>query len=351
MRIRLSVPDSLVGPATIHPALESVVRLNEALLRQGLVPPFSDLVRMNGVRWAPEPSGHGEHFDAADTVVSRGWGDCDDLAPYYAGELRATGVDKGAKVVMRKTGPHRWHALVKRSSGEIEDPSAAAGMPTKSAGINGAFDRPMKQGAPFVDVAPWRDEQGDHGYVARADLPIGDVVSLAHYALARDPRTAAVEAAISGACHGVCHGFDDHAATLGTIASAIAGYGVDSAAEQWGTEVGSIFSSLSKAASGLASLPSKAIETATAVVAPVLKTATGVLQNPMSALQNPMGLATGLASGLTQAVAPALQSVLQSGLPIASQLLPLLVPGAGAMQFGLPLLQAIMAAQGGGMLR
>lgn len=350
MRIRLSVPDSLVGPATIHPALESVTRLNEALLKQGIVPRFTDLIRRGKVRWAPEPQGHGEHFDAADTVVGRGWGDCDDLAPYYAGELRATGVDPGAKVIMRRSGPHRWHALVRRSSGEIEDPSAAAGMPTRSTnGIHGAFDRPMRQGAPFVDVAKWPG----HGFVARADLPISDVASLAHYALAADPRTAAAEAAISGACHGVCHGFDADAATLGTIASAIAGYGLEDAAEQWGTEVGSIFSSLSKAASGLvnaATAPVQAAtQAATGLVNPALQAATGLVNPALQAAMAPMQAATGLVNPLMQAAAPALQSVLQTGLPLASQLLPMLVPGAGALQMGLPLLQAIMAAGGGGM--
>lgn len=338
MRIRLSVPDSLVGPATIHPALESVTRLNEALIRKGLVPRLSTLLRHGAVKWLPEPAGHGEHFDAADTVAVRRWGDCDDLAPYWAGELRATGADQKAKVIIRKSGPHRWHAVVLRSDGKIDDPSAAAGMPSRSTnGIHGGFDRPMRAGAPFVDVVKWPG----HGWLARADLPMSDYLSLAHYATAQEPRQAVAEAAISGACHGVLHGLEREACILGSVASSVAGYGVEGASELWDTEVGSIFSSLSKAASGLASLPSKATGMASGLASGLVSNLPGAA----SALTSAIPGASALVNPLMQAAAPALQSVLQTGMPLAQQLLPLLVPGLPAAQMGLPILQALMASQ------
>jgi hypothetical protein len=330
MRIRLAIPDSLVGSSTVEPALESVTRLNQALLREGLVPRLSTLLRRRKVRWAPEPRGHGEHFDAADTVVSRGWGDCDDLAPYWAAELRETGADPHARVTMRRTGAHRWHAVVRRSDGSVDDPSAAAGMPSSVEGVAIGHDRPLRAGAPVVDVANWPG----WGWLARADLPLGDYVSLAHYALAQEPRTAAAEAAVAGACSGVCHGLDDSAAVLGSIASVAAGWPAQDAADRWDVEVGSIFSSIAK---GLAS----------AVTAPV-KAAESAVSIPWHAAQGVMRAVPGLsavpelAHDVMQTV-PGLQSVMASGLPLAQQLLPMLAPAMGPAGLSLPVLQAILS--------
>jgi hypothetical protein len=332
MRIRVAIPDTLVGPATIGPTLESVTRLNQALLRQGLVPRLSTLIRRGRVRWRPEPRGHGEHFDAADTVVARGWGDCDDLAPYWAAELRETGVDPHARVTIKRTGAHRWHAIVRRSDGSVDDPSAAAGMPSSVDGVAIAHDRPLRAGAPVVDVANWPG----WGWLARADLPLGDYLSLAHYAVAPDPRTAAAEAALSGACHGACHGIDD-AAALGAVASHVAGWPADEAADHWGVEVGSIFSSIAKGLGSVITSPIKAAESAVSI--------------PWQAAQGVMQAVPGLsaipamAQGVMQSV-PGLQSVMAAGLPLAQQLLPLLSPALGPAGLSLPVLQAMLSAGG-----
>jgi hypothetical protein len=328
MRIRLAIPDSLVGAETVSPVLESVTRLNQALLRQGLVPRLSTLLKRRKVQWKPEPRGHGEHFDAADTVAARGWGDCDDLAPYWAAELRETGADPDAKVTIKRTGQHRWHAVVRRSDGSVDDPSAAAGMPSSVDGVSLEHDRPLRAGAPAVDVARWPG----WGWLARADLPLGDYVSLAHYAVAQDPRTAAAEAAVAGACSGVCHGLDDSAAVLGSIASVAAGWPAQAAADRWDVEVGSILSSIAK---GLAS----------AVTAPV-NAAESAVSIPWHAAQGVMQAVPGLsaipamAQGVMQA-APGLQSVMAAGLPLAQQLLPVLSPALGPAGLSLPVLQAL----------
>lgn len=64
--------------------------------------------------------------------------DCEDLASLVAAEYRYTGEDPGATVYVYKTGPRLSHVVVKRSSGQLEDPSIAAGM-----------------GAHLSGVAPW----------------------------------------------------------------------------------------------------------------------------------------------------------------------------------------------------
>ena len=349
MRIRLAVPDSLVGPELVGPALESVTRVNQALLRAGLVPRFSTLLRRRAVRWKPEPRGHGEHFDSADAVTARGWGDCDDLSPYWAAELRESGADPSARVTIKRTGPGRWHAVVRRGDGSIDDPSAAAGMPHGidglGAGVRLAHDHPLRAGATVVDVAEWPGS----GWLARADLPVSDYVTMAHYALASEPRTAIAEAALSGACHAVVNGLDDDAATLGAVASVAAGWPVPDAAQQWGAEVGSIFDAISKGLTSLVKLPGKAIETA---VTTPLKAAQGLMsavpalaQGVMSAVpalaQGAMSAVPALAQGAMSAV-PALRSVLATGLPLAQQLLPMLAPGLGPAGLALPVLQTLL---------
>lgn len=126
MRVRVAVPDAATGPEVLESMLEAVTRTNEVLLDKGRVPLASEAIAA-GVRWKPEPPGD-EHFDHAATVVARGWGDCDDLAPYQAASLRVTGEDPGARATVIKSGPKRWHAIVERSDGSIDDPSADAGM-------------------------------------------------------------------------------------------------------------------------------------------------------------------------------------------------------------------------------
>lgn len=130
MRIKIAVPDELDDKdrkQALNAALEAVTISNEGLFHRGKAPKITGLIKAGKVKWQPEPPGD-EHFDLVTTVAARGWGDCDDLAPAYAGQLRATGVDPGARAFVKKSGPDRWHALVRRSDGTVEDPSKAAGM-------------------------------------------------------------------------------------------------------------------------------------------------------------------------------------------------------------------------------
>ncbi len=126
MRVKIAIPEPHVSKPVLDAGLEAVTRLNEQMLANGEIPLFEDAVKA-GVRWAPEPPG-AEHFDHADRVVRRKKGDCDDLAPYEAASLRHTGEDPDAVAEVYRSGPTRWHAIVRRGDGSMSDPSRRAGM-------------------------------------------------------------------------------------------------------------------------------------------------------------------------------------------------------------------------------
>lgn len=187
MRLRIAVPEQHVEPTVINAALEAVTRLDEHMIRAGEVPSWPDAVA-SGVRWRPEPPGD-EHFDNAKTVIDRKWGDCDDVAPYKAAWLRATGEDPGATAIVVPSGPDTFHALVKRSAGELDDPSIEAGMqPRRVGGIDGdtiriwaqdPHDGRVYEGSLVPSVGPLIMHNGPAvavrrtvgGYEGRVDLP------------------------------------------------------------------------------------------------------------------------------------------------------------------------------------
>lgn len=180
MRLRLGVPPQLSGEekqAVLDAALESVTRANEGLIARGL-PTFAEAGPGRRFRWKPEPPGD-EHFDLGSTVLRRGWGDCDDLAPWHAASLRATGDDTGARAIVVPSAsgvPGRWHAVVERSSGQIEDPSLAAGMGQRVSGDDGAYGpfwRAMRDDRLALATHPLR--YPGQGYAARIDVPSASV--------------------------------------------------------------------------------------------------------------------------------------------------------------------------------
>ena len=180
MRIRLAVPDELDDrdrKAALDAALESVTRTVSGLVRAGAVPPAAGEIKAGRVHWRPEPPGD-EHFDLPGTILQRGHGDCDDLAPWHAGSLRAAGIDPGARAVVKKSGPKRWHAIVMRSDGSIEDPSAHAGMGSgvsgayNVVGVAGAIHRPMAaDNRMCLAICPSRDPRHPSVWFARLDVP------------------------------------------------------------------------------------------------------------------------------------------------------------------------------------
>lgn len=129
MRIRLTVPGKHVDADTLDAALEASTRIAQKEVAAGDVPSIHDAIGSGRVRWRPEPSSQGfEGFDLPSTVIKRGWGDCDDLAAWLAAELREEGEDPDAQAIVYQSGKDRWHAVVQRGNGDIQDPSRWAGM-------------------------------------------------------------------------------------------------------------------------------------------------------------------------------------------------------------------------------
>jgi hypothetical protein len=119
----LGVPSS---PGTYSAALEGLTGVNEVLMRRDpSIPPLYS----TGAVWEIRPGDPSEtQWRYAPDVVTQGWGDCQDLSAYRAAELRVSGEDPGAAVRVYPTGPNRYHAVVARGNGAVEDPSVILGM-------------------------------------------------------------------------------------------------------------------------------------------------------------------------------------------------------------------------------
>jgi len=83
----------------------------------------------SGVRYQQEPpEGKPEKFAAIPEILSRSWGDCDDLAPWRVAELREAGEKAKIRITWRRNGGRRLHhVVVRRGDGRIEAPLKAAG--------------------------------------------------------------------------------------------------------------------------------------------------------------------------------------------------------------------------------
>jgi len=273
-----------VDAPVLDAALESVTRLNEQMLASGEVPSFTAGLK-HGVRWKPEPPGD-EHFDSAKAVMDRKWGDCDDLAPWQAATLRHTGEDPEAKAVVYKSGPKRWHAVVQRSDGTIEDPSKRAGMGGHEVGFSDGIVYPMMNepshsvGGAYI-VRPSIAMRPFYGnWQARADLPWnwkehmardkGSPTDLAMVSLHQDP---VAQTALTGAIDhaielGMAAGFasESDINRLGAIADALDGATFNDLAACYGADeamaaqqiVGSFIKKLGKVAKGIAKTAYKA---------------------------------------------------------------------------------------------
>lgn len=212
MRIRLGVPRDAnrdEKEAILNAALESVTQADLAQLARGAPTAREGIAR--GVRWKPEPPGD-EHFDLAGTVLKRGWGDCDDLAPWHAASLRLTGEDPEAYAFVRPSGPNRWHAVVQRSDGRVDDPSKAAGMGS----VGGDEYRGPFWPAMFGDRLAFASSPLYSGFAGRVDVPSASVPAV-YSSLARGKNPAG---AVAGACLGALHvcGGDSEPADLLRVA-------------------------------------------------------------------------------------------------------------------------------------
>lgn len=318
MRINVAIPEAHVDAPILDAALESVTRLNQQMLKKGEVPSFDRALKY-GIKWRPEPPG-AEHFDHAATVLARKWGDCDDLAPWHAASLRESGTDPGATAIVRRSGPQRWHAVVRRSDGSIDDPSKRAGMGAPR-GVRGATLPMMPLGSAVVGgsyvVRPQialRPVVG--GWQARADIPwnyLNKPESPTDLAIAALNASPVPSSALTGAIDGAVElaiaagiGEDDHLARLLAVSDLVQGADLDEIANVYGDEhalaaqqiVGGFFGGLKKLAKkALSAVPiaSKLVQFVPGV-GPIASTALDVAARAI-----PRGSAPGVAPVATTA--------------------------------------------------
>lgn len=133
----------MLGQA-IKPLLDALVKVDQLYLLSHHVPPLYQ----SGVVYADEPWQDHEDFAPVPTILSRGFGDCDDLAPWRCAELRNQGRKASIRIAWRKI-PGKgkmFHIIVRRpfeaaafdpkymfiprdgSRTMIEDPSIRLGM-------------------------------------------------------------------------------------------------------------------------------------------------------------------------------------------------------------------------------
>jgi hypothetical protein len=167
MRIQVTIPGE-PNEETLGIALEAATRLAQHDLRSGEIPPLEDAIK-GGIEWQEEPVQGHESFDKPSTVLARGWGDCDDLAPWLAAEMRETDFDPGATAFAVPSGHNTWHALVRGTEGDVYDPSVWAGMPHSIGGRGGrgslgtcACCKPLNVGKPALCIG---------GRGVRVDVP------------------------------------------------------------------------------------------------------------------------------------------------------------------------------------
>jgi len=334
MRVNVAIPESNVNEPVLDAALEAVTRLNEQLVKSGDATTFKQA--LPHVRWKPEPPG-AEHFDHAAIVSARGWGDCDDLAPWHAASLRVTGEDRGARAIVVPSGPQRWHAVVQRSDGKIEDPSRAAGMGSNHSIAGAALPLMCAPGAGVDGAYILRPQlalkPSPNGWHARADLPWNWELapdakpSDAQYSMAALHQAPIASTALVGAIDGairlgeICGAADeDHLERLRCCSDYAAGMPLHELAHEYGHEharaahavVGSFWSHIKKLASPIAH----------AVTAPITSAAHFV-QHPSL-------------SNLTHMVTDPARAALHAAHPLAHALHPFtpfmrFVPGIGPM--------------------
>ena len=106
-------------------AINAATMIDEHQLREGYAPPLYE----SGVVYRRERQ-HTlpglERIQTAEEAYLIGYGDCDDLAPWRAAELRLRGIRAHAEVI-RSPGVG-YHVIVVYPSGRVEDPSARLGM-------------------------------------------------------------------------------------------------------------------------------------------------------------------------------------------------------------------------------
>lgn len=169
---KIRVPSN---PASFRDALEGLTRVNVGLMQAGGIPPLYEA----GVHYQDETD---DVWRSAEEVARTRWGDCEDLSAYRAAELRVSGEDPGAYLDLYKSGPQRYHAIVVRGDGSIEDPSKVLGMGSKpvhrskTVNVIGADPAPDNRDISFEVVRiPGKGWGGASGYRGFVRIPLGSL--------------------------------------------------------------------------------------------------------------------------------------------------------------------------------
>lgn len=122
MRIEFSLPT--VDVKHLNALVRTLCALDVLYLQQH---PETPLLKESGVVYKTQPAGC-ERFLTVPAVLAAGSGDCDQLAPWRAAELR---VRQGIKALpeVRRMSDRLWHVYVRMPNGSVEDISAHLGMP------------------------------------------------------------------------------------------------------------------------------------------------------------------------------------------------------------------------------
>ena len=125
------IRDPLLIAALARGFLRGVVAVNRIYMWMFRLPRLYEA----GIQFRPEPwQRRGlEEFADCLTVLRRGWGDCDDLAPFLCAELQEYEGDENADLRLywrkdKRGRPRLFHVQVRHGDGYIEDPSRYLGM-------------------------------------------------------------------------------------------------------------------------------------------------------------------------------------------------------------------------------
>lgn len=124
VRIAATVASGPRRGQSLQALLETVDALNRSWLQaHPNVPPLYE----TGVIYRREPREIREDFATAPIVLARGWGDCDDLAPWRSAELVVRhGIN--ARPIVQRVARNTWHCVVELADGRLLDPSRRLGM-------------------------------------------------------------------------------------------------------------------------------------------------------------------------------------------------------------------------------
>lgn len=130
-RVGVSTRNPKVIAALAAGFLNGVVACNRVIMRERKAKGHPiPLLYKSGVRYEREPWRFEEFADVL-TVLSRRWGDCDDLCAWRVAELLEQGEKASVRIYWRprrKGKGQMMHCQVRRGNGDIEDPSRFLGL-------------------------------------------------------------------------------------------------------------------------------------------------------------------------------------------------------------------------------